>query len=250
MLLLRTSAKAAVQAFAEEHAEPGWRIRVPAGLPNGWVMLDGLRINSAPSDVPSMLLWLAPRRLASLSLVGGLPVASRTYLTGGEPDVQAAFEDATSAVIELDGIEQRFSTAAVELRLSEQRLGSGEHIIETGGQRRSFSTLKGLGLVRPDHAGEMALALERHSAYVPVSAEAELLSSPPAKGTVHVAGAYIEAAPRTCRWCRRGRSCCAGSFSVGSCSEAGSATSKTAGPRPRVPTGSRSIPGSPPVPFL
>ena len=40
---------------------------------------------------------------------------------GGEPDLQVTFDGDERALVELDGLEQRFTTAAVELRLADQR---------------------------------------------------------------------------------------------------------------------------------
>lgn len=195
MVLVHASLRDAVQAFARDHAEPGWEFRTPAGCPAGWVVVDKLRVRDAPASAPPALVRLAPRMVSSLSLQGGLRLGPGLYLERGEPDLEVTFDPGQDATVELDGRSQEFGTSLVKLPLRTQRLEPGIHTVQAGGQRRSFETVPGFGVSRPDHAGEMAIILERHSTYMPRHSEASPVSGGPPQGTVHVAGAWIDAAP-------------------------------------------------------
>ena len=60
-----------------------WKLRERIGLPEGWKLLDELRMNSAPKAVATELMRLAPRLLTSLSLVGGLGLDAREHVPHG-----------------------------------------------------------------------------------------------------------------------------------------------------------------------
>lgn len=196
MVLVHAALRDDVQRFAARFGDDSWVFRTPRGIPEGWFLLDGLRLTRVPDYAPPALLRLAPRIVASLSLSGGLPLAPRMYLTGGEPDLQVTFSDSDEALVELDGVVQRFRTWLVELPLSQQRLAAGEHEVRAGGQRRSFRSEDGFGDEHPDHAGSMAIVLEKHATYLPAGSGVEPVGvGEPKRGTVRISGAHVEAAP-------------------------------------------------------
>jgi hypothetical protein len=196
MVLLHASLRSEAQRYAAQFGDEGWELRTPRGLPDGWLLLDGLRLRKIPDHAPPELLRLAPRLVASLSLSGGLPLGPRTYLSGGEPDLQVTFSESDEALVELDGVEQRFNTPVVELALSQQRLAPGEHEVRAGGQRRTFRSENGFGDEQPQHAGSMAIVLEKHASYVPAGSETEPVDDEsPKRGSVHISGAHVEADP-------------------------------------------------------
>jgi hypothetical protein len=195
MVLVHLSRRHEVEAHCRRYAAPGWRSREVTGLPAGWTIVDGLRIDRKPDHVSPHLVRLAPRLLASLHLSGGLKLVRSTYLGGGEPDVQVTVAEADDGIFALDGVEERFSAGALELPLADRRLLPGEHRLTAGGQNRSFVTVDGFDLVQPDQAGSMALVLQRHGHYVPSAAEAGPVTAAPQRGTVYIAGAHIRADP-------------------------------------------------------
>lgn len=193
-VLYRAHLEAQLARFLRAHAAEGWKLLEPSGVPPGWKLAKNVQITNPPTSAPPGLEALVPQIHVALSLVGGLKVSSRMYLSGGEPDVQLSVEEGDHPVVELDGRIERVSTGLVTLPLSKMQLAEGDHSLNAAGERRSFSTIRTFGDAVPHDAGILTHEVERHSnKYHPTSAEAIAASGGgPRKGHVRVAGASIQ----------------------------------------------------------
>jgi hypothetical protein len=187
-----------VRGFLARHAEDGWRVLERAGnLPSGWRVITGVRITHAVHDAPDELWRLAPRLHTATRLDGGLQVAPRQYLVGGEPDLWITVERGERASVELDDRTLTVSEGVLEIQLAslDPPLPTGSHEIVAGGIRRHFSTFGGFPVAAPTGVGALGHILERHSGYLPSSTDAEVLPAEPRRGQVFVCGASTLGAP-------------------------------------------------------
>jgi hypothetical protein len=186
-----------VQEFLTRYAESGWRVSDHKGtLPGGWRVIERVKITRAVPEVDEDLRRLAPRLHTATRLEGGLQIAPRQYLTGGEPDLWITVERGERTEIQLD--ERRFAASEdvleVKLATLDPPIEQGDHEIVAGGIRRRFSTLSGFPVAIPAGAGSLGQVLERHGAYRPSSVDAERLPSDgPRRGQVFVCGASATA---------------------------------------------------------
>ena len=187
-----------VRRFLDEHAEPGWRELPGNGnLPEGWRVLTGVRVSSHASPEEPYLHPLAPRFGTTSRFEGGLQIASRQYLEGGEPDLWVVVAEGDQLAIEIDGEPLALDERIMHLRLSELNLGTGEHRVQIGGLTRRFTTFTGFPAVDPSGTGTLGHTLRRGKGYVPLAAEPQPF--PPGEqpgGTARVSGASAQAKSR------------------------------------------------------
>jgi hypothetical protein len=188
-----------VREFLMRYAENGWRVLDRAGnLPNGWRVIERVRITRAVPEAADVLRRLAPRLHTATRLDGGLQVAPKQYLTGGEPDLWITVERGERASFELDGRALAVSEGVLDLKLSALRppLAEGNHEILAGGIRRHFSTFPGFPVSIPAGAGSLGHILEGQGVYRASSADAEELpTGGPRRGQVFVCGASTQGRP-------------------------------------------------------
>ena len=91
MLVVHETMTGAVRAFLDEYANQGWSnmVRQVEGLPLGWQIYQGVRVERPGSGGRGFLSVLVPSLRSRACLWGGLPIGQlkATYLTGGEPAV-------------------------------------------------------------------------------------------------------------------------------------------------------------------
>ena len=186
-----------VREFLTRFAESGWRVLDRTGnLPRGWRVIERVKITQAVPEVDHDVRRLAPRLHTATRLEGGLQVAPRQYLTGGEPDLWITVERGQKAEIELDDRHIEVTEGVLEVKLAalDPPLVPGNHKIVAGGIRRHFTTFSGFRTAAAAGSGSLGHVLERHGAYRPSSVDAEQLPpGGPPRGQVYVCGASTRA---------------------------------------------------------
>jgi hypothetical protein len=182
-----------VREFLMRYAETGWRVLDRAGnLPGGWRVLERVSITKPVPEVSDELRRLAPRLHTATKFEGGLQVAPRQYLTGGEPDLWITVERGESVEIDLDERKIAVSENVLEVELAslDPPLPPGDHEIFAGGIRRHFSTFEGFPIATPASASSLGHVMERHGTYLPSSVDAEPLpANGPRSMEVYICGA-------------------------------------------------------------
>jgi len=186
-----------VSRFLHAHAEPGWCEAPGSGnLPEGWRILQRVRITSSVAPSEPYLKPLSPRFGTTSSFEGGLRVRERQYLTGGEPDLWVTVAPGDEPEVTIDGGRVELSGPATEIRLSKSGLEAGDHSIRIGGLTRKFTTFPGFGLVSAAGTGSLSHLLRRGRGYAPLHAgPEEVPSEDPARESVRVSGASVTAHP-------------------------------------------------------
>ncbi len=197
LVLAHASVLPDLRDFLGRHAQHGWREASPAGdLPSGWVAFSGVRMTAAVTTAPPAFGRLAPRLNTATHLEGGLEIAPRQYLTGGEPDLWITVAPGEECDVEIDGDVERFRAGVIPLRLSVLALPPGSHQVRAGGMARNFTSFHGFPTTAPAGTGCLGHRIERHGTYRPTSpAASELPPGGVPRGHVHLAGAVPSARP-------------------------------------------------------
>lgn len=195
IVLVHASVGAELRAFLGRHAEEGWRQARPDGnLPAGWTVYFGVRITSAIASAPPAFACLAPRLNTATHMEGGLEIAPRQYLVGGEPDLWITVGKGEECEVEIDGAVERLRAGVVPIRLSALGLPPGAHRVRAGGMPRSFTSFEGFPAMATAGTGALGHRIERHGSYRPSApAAAELPAGAVPRGHIHVAGAVARA---------------------------------------------------------
>lgn len=196
LVLAHASVADDLRAFLGRYAQGEPVLTTPAGnLPAGWIIATGVRIASAVTTAPQELSRLAPRLNTATRIEGGLEVAPRQYLVGGEPDLWVTVAEGEMCDVDIDDERERLRGGVVPFRLSQFGLPPGPHRIVAGGVTRLFSSFSGFPVVHPPGVGTLGQELRKHGNYQPVSAIAHhLASGAQPRGTVRVAGALVTGA--------------------------------------------------------
>ena len=186
-----------VRRFLTEHAEQGWRVLPNAGdMPEGWKVIESVRISSPASPAEPHLRPLAPRFGTTSTFEGGLRIKKGQYLEGGEPDLWITVAEGDLPAVEVDGEPVALDGPIVRLRLSELGLASGEHRVQAGGLTRRFVTFAGFSETAPAGTGTLGHVLRRGKGYAPLAAGPQPIpAGEQAAGTVCVSGASALAKP-------------------------------------------------------
>lgn len=169
------------------------------GLPDGWVMLENVRLHSLPRDVKLMDLQpLLPLNTAQLSFVGGLklPGRIRKWSSIEPPELRAAVEEADSLTIKVWDLsgermlldEWTESAQAVVKPLKDLELSDGDYeielLVDAGSTPISASTVRLRSADSPDvmsweSCARLNYELDTSStgaiSAVPISDESEVL---------------------------------------------------------------------------
>jgi hypothetical protein len=196
-LIVRTTLMDPVKQFLADHAEPGWRETSGSGnVPDGWHVLDSVKITSTASPSEPYLRPLAPRFGTASSFEGGLRVRGSQYLLGGEPDLWITVAPGDEPEVTVDGEPVSLSGPISQIKLSQYGLGAGNHCVAIGGLTRYFTTFSGVEVAAPTGSGSLAHILRKGAGYVPLGAgPQEVPAGPQPRGTVHIAGASAIADP-------------------------------------------------------
>ncbi len=196
-VIVHTPLLGPVRRFLDAHAEPGWCEAPGSGnLPEGWRVLQRVRITSSVAPEEPYLKPLAPHFGTTSSFEGGLRVKRRQYLIGGEPDLWVSVAPGDEPEVTVDGERVELSGPATEIRLSESGLKPGDHSVRIGGLTRKFTTFPGFELVSAAGTGSLSHLLRKGRGYVPLHAGPEEVSSEdPARETVRVSGVSVTAHP-------------------------------------------------------
>jgi hypothetical protein len=196
-VIVHASLLGPVRSFLDAHAEPGWCEAPGSGnLPEGWRVLQRVRITSSVAPEDHYLKPLTPRFGTTSSFEGGLRVKLRQYLVGGEPDLWVTVAPGDEPEVTVDSARVELFDPATEIRLSESGLEAGDHTVRIGGLTRKFTTFPGFELVSAAGTGSLSHLLRKGRAYVPLhSGPKEAPSEDPARGTVRVSGASVRAHP-------------------------------------------------------
>lgn len=205
MVLCHSALAGPVEERLRLAAQPGWSLAPgTSGLPASWVCFRGVRMESytPPVGEDAELDCLIPRWRAGTSFSGGLKVSGDTWLLGGEPVVTVtASEDRQDHVL-LDGEPVGFlAGGTLVLDLAKMGLGTGEHEIAVGEQRRRFRLAKsGYGGEPPGTAGRLGHAMRREGdallPYSPGAGEVPEAEEEP-EGSFSVVGIAVSGAPGT-----------------------------------------------------
>ena len=196
VVMVSNSVLEETKRFLSRAAESRWKVVRPPELPKGWSAITGVRIVSIPDSAPDALRPLVPRLFTAMQLEGGLKLAHRLYLTGGEPDLFVTIEEGREAEVEIDGCRESMAHGLVKLQLSKMELPVGEHEAAASGQRVKFRSERTFGLARTRGSGSMGHAITHHNTYRPTSEIAGLLpTGRPPRGTVFLSGACPSADP-------------------------------------------------------
>lgn len=186
-----------VRGFLDAHAEQGWCEAPGSGnLPEGWRVLQRVRITSSATPAEPYLRPLAPRFGTASGFEGGLRVTRGQYLTGGEPDLWVTVAPGDEPEVTVDGERVELTGPATEIRLSQSGLEAGDHRVRIGGLTKDFTTFPGFDLVSTAGSGSLSHVLRKARGYAPLSAGPnEVPEEGPARGTVRVSGASVTAHP-------------------------------------------------------
>lgn len=109
----------------------------PRGLPTGWVVIYGARVDTAMAGKAlgdAELERMLPRLVSAIGLEGGLRLGRDEYLCGDGPDLTIDLEE--SAVVSLDGEGTRLQ--AGECRFPLNDLPPGDHEIRVDARTKRF----------------------------------------------------------------------------------------------------------------
>jgi hypothetical protein len=196
-VIVRTTLLEPVKQFLADHADPGWRETPGSGnVPDGWHVLDSVRITSTASPSEPYLRPLAPRFGTASSFEGGLRVRGSQYLLGGEPDLWITVAPGDEPGVTVDGEPVSLSGPISQIKLSQYGLAAGSHCVAIGGLTRYFTTFAGVEVAAPSGSGSLAHILRKGAGYVPLGAGPQgLPTGAQPRGTVRVSGASAIADP-------------------------------------------------------
>lgn len=196
-VIVHASLLGPVGRFLDAHAEQGWSEASGSGnLPEGWRLLQRVRITSSAAPTESYLRPLAPRFGTASGFEGGLRVTRGQYLTGGEPDLWVTVAPGDEPEVTVDGERVDLTGPATEILLSRRGLEAGDHRVRIGGLTRDFTTFPGFGVVATAGSGSLSHLLRKASGYAPLGAGPdEVPAEDQARGTVRVSGASVTAHP-------------------------------------------------------
>lgn len=197
MLIARTNLRDALEDFLRRHASRGWA-RVPqstTAIPRGWDVYGNVVVETISTvDPPAGLEPLVPRLNTATRISGGCKLGSGLYLKGGEPDLLVTVGEGEHTTVLIDGREERLHRGILDLKLYTLRLEEGQHEIFAGGRTIRFTTVRTIGRIEPEQAGELAHIIEWHGDYQPRAPIAsDGAGGPAAPGTIEVCGAHLDA---------------------------------------------------------
>lgn len=194
-LLVHVSKLGAVKAFLARRAEGRREVVEAVGLPPTWrVVLDVRIVDEAVTDDPD-LARLTPRFGATARFDGGLRVAPRQYLTGGEPDLWVSVFEGRDIAVELDDTHDTWPGPVKRVPLRHMELAEGGHTVRVHGRTMRFTSFAGFDLAQRSTQDPLAFELHRHNDYRPAAPIARRVDGVPPPGTVHVLGAQLLADP-------------------------------------------------------
>lgn len=177
-----------------DEVSPTWTHWKLQDLPSGWLAYSNVRVMSTPERALSPELGkLAPRLFASTSLLGGLRVGPRLWLTGAEPTLAVTVGAAEPAELSLDAtVLCDLGPGVHTIPLAGKPASTGSHEISVSGERRHFSTCDTLGEIVPSGSGTLAHVLELAGQVTsPQRAMAAEVDGLPKASEVRVSGASI-----------------------------------------------------------
>ena len=191
ILLVQRNRSTEVEQYLAEFANAGWSPtnRPIAGMPAGWTVYTGVRIERPPArNVKGALSILVPSLRSRARLWGGLPITQlrNAYLSGGEPAVLVPTEGEQIRSVELviDSATEPTSTAAGMIFLTGRGLADGEHTVSLGPTDMRFTLVDGCGVLEPAGTGTIG----------------HLIAADPApKAITYAAGRLTEETHAVCR---------------------------------------------------
>lgn len=191
VVLAHESQGPAIRAFLDRAARPSWREQTFRGIPPGWLCFRGVELLRAIPNVAWDCLRLQDN--VAVRLQGGLALERNVYLAGFEPSLVIDGPDPVAPIL-LDGQPlPDHGGGQTVIPLAPHIQQSGYHTITAGTRTRSFIT-------RSPHRGalplltvpQVAYPLRRaDGGYFPCATSPIAVATPPATGTIYVAGAAI-----------------------------------------------------------
>jgi hypothetical protein len=186
---------AELKRYLRAVARDEWEVAQAPGMPEGWVAISDVQIDSRPDEeTPGWLEKLVPKITERVAFAGGLPIsrARRVYLTLGEPDLWLPPGDMSDEQLRFDGSDVKVPHGARRIRLAEHKPSPGDHRVSLGPIDLAFSTRRTLGRIEArleDRIGHTFAASD--GAYLPTGGDARSVFGSPGTGEVWVLGASI-----------------------------------------------------------
>jgi hypothetical protein len=144
LILARKDLTWLVERVLQESAAAGWR-RAPSttGLPEGWTAYLDVTLERRPTVFHPDLACLSPGQRVPITLEGGLKLGPTAWLSGAEPRLRVALDDAEPVEITIDGVlASRHEGGAATVDLAALGLDPGEHQILVNGRARVLQTYR------------------------------------------------------------------------------------------------------------